>query len=340
MGDSMERFALSRRAMLAGLAAGCAAAALEWPALAKDKAPEVPFGFKFTGHNGQLLRAPAFAVPSYQITFFTAHQSTAQADIGVRSRLTATLVGVGDQKMRELTDAACADLKAQFAAAGIALLPADQVKAAVIAGGSKLSPDNRDVKNIRSGITIGKSVRKAYVAYGASDAPMIDGLHEATATGAGGILSSWGAKNKLGDATKALNAALFMPSLVIDFADSDAKNGRDFLGRKRAMTSTDLGFTVASTSRINLSTAMNKGYAVTPGAMYLTRDYRVDTPFAQPVAGESLSSIGQADSSYLPEESAKGTLVSVDLPAWEGLVKQAYTAFNAALVAEVKKAQK
>lgn len=335
----MNDFAVSRRAWLGGLAAGCALAAFEGPAFAA-KEKEAPFGFKFLGGTGQLFRAPAFAIPSYQITFFTAHQSTAVADVGVRSRLTATLVGVSDAKMRALTDAAHADLKAQFAAAGISLLPADKVKAAVLAGGSKLSPDNRDVKTIKGGITIGKSIRKAYVAYGAAEAPMIDGLHEATATGAGGILSSWGAKNKLGDATKALNAVLFMPSLVIDFADSDAKSGRDFLGRKRAMTSTDLGFTVASTSRINLSTAMGDGRFVTPGALFLSKDYRVDTPFANPVDGASLSAMGQADSSYLPEESAKGTLVSVDLPAWEGLVKQAYTAFNAVLVAEVKKAQK
>ena len=335
----MTEFAVSRRQWIAGLAAGCAFVALERPAFAA-KENEAPFAFKFTGQTGQLLRAPAFAVPSYQITFFTAHQSTSVADVGVRSRLTATLVGVGDEDMRALTDAAHADLKAQFAAAGIELLPAEQVKAAVVAGGSKLSPGNRDVKTIKGGITIGKSIRKAYVAYGAAEAPMIDGLHEATATGAGGILSSWGAKNKLNDATKALNAVLFMPSLVIDFADSDAKSGRDFLGRKRAMTSTDLGFTVASTSRINLSTAMGGGRFVSPGAMFLTRDYRVDTPFAKPVDGASLSAVGQADSSYLPEESAKGTLVSVDLPAWEGLVRQAYQAFNAVLVAEVKKAQK
>jgi hypothetical protein len=334
----MTGFAISRRQWLAGLAAGCAVAALEWPALAKD--PEVPFGFKFSGFSGQMLRAPAFAIPSYQVTFYTAHQSTAQADIGVRSRLTASLTGITDQQLRALTDAAHADLKAQFAAAGISLLPQEQVTAAVVAGGSKLAPGNSEVKNIRGGISIGGSVRKAYVALGATEAPMIEGLHRATATGAGGILSRFGAQNELGDATKALNAVLFMPSLVIDFADSDAKNGRDFLGRKRAMVSTDLGFTISSVSKVSLSTAMNRGYAVTPGTMILTKDYRVDTPFAAVGTKDSLSVIGQAYSSYIPEEAEAGTLIAIDSPAWEALVKQAYTAFNAAIVAEVKKAQK
>jgi len=334
----MTGFAISRRQWLAGLAAGCAAAALEWPALAKDE--EAPFGFKFSSFTGQMLRAPAFAIPSYQVTFFTAHQSTAQADIGVRSRLTATLTGITDQQLRSLTDAAYADLQAQFAVAGIELLPQEQVAAAVVAGGSKLAPGNAEVKNIRNGLAIGGSVRKAYVALGATEAPMIEGLHRATATGAGGILSRFGAQNELGDTTKALNAVLFMPSLVIDFADSDAKNGRDFLGRKRAMVSTDLGFTISSVSKVSLSTAMNKGHAVTPGTMSLTKDYRVDTPFAAVGTAESLSVVGQAYSSYLPEEAEAGTLIAVDSPAWEALVKQAYTAFNAALVAEVKKAQK
>jgi hypothetical protein len=335
----MDISRVSRRVLLAGVAAGCAAAAFEFPALAA-KQTEAPFGFKFLGYSGQNLRAPAFAIPSYQVTYFTSHQSTAQADIGVRSRLTATLIGLTDKQLRALTDAAHADLKAQFAAAGIALVPDAQVQAAVVAGGTKLAPGNAEVKDIRGGIAIGGSVRKAYVALGATGAPMIEGMHRATATGAGGILSRFGAQNQLGDATKKLNAVLFMPSLVIDFADSDAKNGRDFLGRKRAMVNTDLGFTVAMTSKVSLSTAMNRGYAVTPGTMILSKDYRVETPFAAVGTKESLSAVGQAYSSYLPEESEKGTLIAIDPPAWEGLVRQAYTAFNAAIVAEVVKAQK
>ncbi len=335
----MTEFALSRRALLGGLAAGCAAVALEWPAFAA-KDPEVPFGFKFSGFSGQMLRAPAFALPSYQVTFFTAHQSTAQADIGVRSRLTATLTGITDQQLRALTDAAYADLKAQFAAAGIALLPQEQVTAAVVAGGSKLAAGNAEVKNIRGGISIGGSVRKAYVALGATEAPMIEGLHRATATGAGGILSRFGAQNELSDATKKLNAVLFMPSLVIDFADSDAKNGRDFLGRKRAMVSTDLGFTISSVSKVSLSTAMNKGYAVTPGTMILTKDYRGGHAVRRGRHG-GIAVGGRPGLFELPAgRERKGTLIAVDAPAWEGLVRQAYTAFNAAIVAEVKKAQK
>jgi hypothetical protein len=334
----MSNVGVLRRTMFAALVGGCVAASFGSPALAQAGAAAFPL--KLSGFTDQMLRAPNFAIPSYKITFFTSHQSTAQADVGIGSRLTATLTGLSDQSLRELTEAAYADLKAQFAAAGITLLPAEQVQSAVNAGGSKMAPGNAEVKDIRNGITIGKSVRKAYVAFGAAEAPIIEGLHSATATGAGGLLSRFGAQNQLGDVTKKLNAVMMMPSLVLDFADSDAKNGRDFLGRKRAMVSTDLGFTVSSTSRVDLSTAMNNARAVTPGQMFLTKDYRSDSPFASVGTKDSLSAIGQAYSSYLPEESEKGTLIAINLPQWEALVRDAYTAFNAALVAEIKNARK
>ena len=173
---------------------------------------------------------------------------------------------------------------------------------------------------------------------------MIYCIHSATPMVACGILSSFGANNRLADATKKLNAVLLSPSLVIDFADSDARTGRDFLGRKRAMTSSDIGFTVAATSRVALSTAMSGGRFVTPGQMSLTKDYRVATPFATVATGEgavrALSVATVTDSNYNVQETARGDVVAVDPAAWEALVREAYRAFNAAIVAEVKKAQR
>lgn len=337
----MNHFKVSRRVAFSAVLAGCAGLAFHAAGVAQGGPA---YDFKFTGYSGQNLRAPAVAIPSYQLTFFTAHQSTAVSDVTVRSRLTATLAGVSEQQMRSLTEEAYADFKSQLAAAGFTPLPASEVQAAVVASGSKQAPDNREIKGISSGITIGKSIRKAYAAFGAAEAPMIDGQHSATPPGAGGILSSFGAANKLGDATKKLNAVMLSPSLVIDFADSDAKNGRDFLGRKRAMTSSDIGFTIASTSRVGLSTAMNNGRAVTPGNMLLSKDYRTDKPFATVATGEgavrALSVATVTDSNYNVQETARGDVVAVDVAAWEPLVRDAYRAFNAAIVAELKKAQK
>jgi hypothetical protein len=336
-GTAMLNF--SRRTVLA-LAAG-AALTIGAPLIAQTG---IAFPFKFSGFTGQQLRAPAIAVPSYQVTFFTAHQSTAVSDVAVRARLTATLAGVDEARMRALTEEAYADLKAQLAAAGIDLLPADKVKAAITAGGSRLAPGNAEIKGIGGGITIGKSVRKVYAAFGAADAPLIEGLHSPTPMGAGGILKSFGASSNLNAATKSLNAVLIMPSLVIDFADSDAKTGRDFLGRKRAMTSSDIGFTVAGTSRVSLSTAMSGGRFVTPGMMALSKDYRSDRPFATVATGEgavkALSVARVTDSNYTIHDTARGDVVNIDPAAWEPLVREAYRAFNASIVAEVKKAQK
>jgi hypothetical protein len=125
---------------------------------------------------------------------------------------------------------------------------------------------------------------------------------------------------------------------------SIAPIGRDFLGRKRAMTSSDIGFTVAATSRVALSTSSADGRFVTPGQMTLSRDARVATPFATVATGEgavrALSVATVTDSNYNVQETARGDVVAVDPPAWEALVRDAYRAFNAAIVAEVRKAQR
>src|SRR6187549_3939252 len=51
--------------------------------------------------------------------------------------------------------------------------------------------------------------------------------------------------------------------------------------------------------------------------MMLSKDCRVDTLLAASASVEALSSIGRAESSYLPEDGERGTLIAVDVPAWE-----------------------
>lgn len=340
--ESMKDHAFSRRAVMAGLAAGCAAIAFEMPLLAQAGAAAFPF--KFSGYAGQNLRAPALGIASYQLTFFTAHQSTAVGSIEARSRLTVTLAGVDEADMRALTEEAYADLMTRLGAAGFAPLAAADLKAAITADGTVFAPDNRDFKGIGGGITIGKSVRKAYVAFGAKDAPLIDGLNSPVPGNSMGMLGAFGKAGKLSGPAKRLKAVLLSPSLVIDFANSDAKTGSDFLGRKKAVASSDLGFTVVSSSRIGLMTASADGRFTTPGGMALTKDYRVSTPFATVAVGEgkvrALSVKSVTDSNYSIQDTARGDVVEVDLAVWKGLVRDAYQAFNAALVAELVKAKK
>lgn len=337
MGESV----VSRRAVLAGFAAGCAAIAIQMPLLAQDTAA---FPFKFSGFIGQQLRAPALAIPSYQLTFFTMHQSTAVGSIEARSRLTVTLAGVDEADMRALTEEAFADLMTRLGAAGFTPLPPAEIKAAIEASGMAYAPDNRDFKGIGAGITIGKSVRKAYVAYGAREAPLIEDLNALVPGNSLGVIGGLGKLNKLSGPSKKLKALLITPSLVIDFANSDAKTGSDFLGRKKAVSSSDVGFTVVSSSKAGLMSPSNDGRFTTPGGMNLTKDYRAATPFATVAVGEgkvrALSVKSVVDSNYSVNDTARGDVIVVDPVVWKGLVRDAYQAFNAGIVAELVKAKK
>ena len=337
----MDKHVFSRRAVMAGFAVGCAAIALEMPLLAQGAAA---FPLKFSGFVGQQLRAPALAIPSYQLTFFTAHQSTAVGSIEARSRLTVTLAGVDEADMKSLTEEAYADLKTRLGAAGFTPLPAAEIKAAVEASGTAYAPGNRDFKGIGAGITIGKSVRKAYVAFGAEDAPLIEDLNAVVPGNSLGVIGGLGKLNRLSGPAKKLKALLITPSLVIDFANSDAKTGSDFLGRKKAIASSDLGFTLVSSSKAGLMSPSNDGRFTTPGNMILTKDYRVATPFATVAVGEgkvrALSVKSVVDANYSVNDTARGDVIEVDPIVWKGLVRDAYQAFNVAMVAELVKAKK
>ena len=67
------------------------------------------------------------------------------------------------------------------------------------------------------------------------------------------------------------------------------------------------------------------------------------TPFATVATGEgavrALSVATVVDSNYIKQDTARGDAVVVNLPVWEGLVRQAFKDYNAAIVAEFKKAR-
>jgi hypothetical protein len=337
----MDKLVFSRRAVMAGFAAGCAAIAIEMPLLAQGAAA---FPFKFSGFIGQQLRAPALAIPSYQLSFFTAHQSTAVGSIEARSRLTVTLAGVDEADMKALTEEAFSDLKTQLAAAGFTPLPSAEVRAAIEVSGAAYAPGNRDFKGIGGGITIGKSVRKAYVAFGAKEAPLIEDLNSVVPGNSLGVIGGLGKLNQLSGPAKKLKALMIAPSLVIDFANSDAKTGSDFLGRKKAIASSDVGFAVVSSSKVGLMTPSSDGRFTTPGSMALTKDYRVTTPFATVAVGEgkvrALSVKSVVDANYSINDTARGDVIEVDPVVWKGLVRDAYQAFNAGIVAQLVKSKK
>ena len=328
----------TRRALLAA-----AALALACGAAGSATAGPEAFPVKLTGFSGQNLKGGPIGVPAYQIAFFTSHQGTAVGGVLTKSRLTTTIAGVPEATMRRLVDEAHADLTARLTAAGLPTVNEEALRAAVAGSGVETYPNNAQVVPIGAGITIGASVKKGYVAFGAGKAPAIRGLHDpGSPTGFAGM-GALAVNNRLGAAAKAQKAVLVMPSVVVDFAKTDAKGGRDFMGRESADVSSRLGFSLAGVSQASLLTASPDGRFTTPGMMRLGKDLPSATPFGHVETGagavRALSVKTVTDSNYIDQEAARGDAAVIDLPVWEGLVRDAYQAFNAAVVAEFVKAR-
>jgi hypothetical protein len=326
---------LNRRAL-----AACLAAALLAPAAAQAQT----FPVKFIGGHKALFGAPAVGISSYQIAFITSQQGTASGGVTTKSRLTTTLANVPEETMRRLADEAYADLKAQFAAAGVTLLDEKAVQDALAKTTIERQPNNAEITRIGPTITIGKGVKKSYAAFGAAAAPALKGLHNPAAAGGIGAAMAIASINKLAPAARANNASFISPSLVIDFGQTEAAAGRDFLGRESASVSSQLGFGVSQTSNVAIYASMNNGRGGVPGGLSLAKDVTVKTPFATVATGEgavrALSVATVVDSNYIKQDTARGDAVVVNLPVWEGLVRQAYKDYNAAIVAEYRKYQK
>lgn len=327
----------TRRQAIGGLLAGSALLAFAPAALAQG------YDIRFVGYSGGQLKTLPIAISSYQLTFFTQHQATASGSVEAKARLTTTLAGLDEPQLRRLTDAAHADLLARLAAAGIATAPVDQVRAAMATAGVQLQPDNAEFKAAGGGITIGKSIRKGYAAFGATDAPMIAGLHNPQPTtgfgGMGRMLGAFSAAGKVGGAARALKIIVLAPSLVLDFAKSDARSGGG-----SALVTNDLQFTLAATSAVTVMSSSADGRFATPGAMRVTKDHVSRAPFATLATGEgavrALSTGGTwTDRNFNTQSSVRGDAAVIDKTAWETLVREAYGAFNGAVVAAIVKAR-
>jgi hypothetical protein len=274
------------------------------------------------------------AIPAYHVTYITQQQGTAVASIGARSRLNLVLEGADDAVLQALADEAHADLVAQFKAAGFDVLPDAEARA--LTAGVEAVPNNRDVVAVGPSITIGKSVKIGWTAMGARGAPMLKPFHNpASPTGALGF-SAFGATQKLGAAAKAADAAAVVPSMLVDFADMEAKPGVNFLGRPSAGVSAALRFGLRATSGATVVSAHERGPAFA-GSWRLDKDLNLIGDFAAVQEGAAGVRVGsmtaQADSNHVVKDRARGDAVVLNLPVWQGLVRDAYRAYNAALVA-------
>ncbi|MDP3659069.1 hypothetical protein [Phenylobacterium sp.] len=312
--------------------------------LAAGQADAETFPVKLTPTFAQLFKGHTkVGIPTYHLNFVTSQQATAVAGIGARTRLAMVLAGVDETTMRRLADEAYADLRKQFEAAGIPVLSAEETAALVDGAGMERIPGNVDKGGGGPGITIGKSLKRGYVTYGPSAAPALAAYRTmGSPLGVTGFASI--GTGKMAMPAWNLDANLVSPSLTIDFAQMEASTGSDFLGRAKASTSGNVAFIIRQGSTVSILNPMNKGYGAAPGAMRPDKDVISDEVFATleeggaPVRVGSMTAI--ADDNYQMVARARGDAVVVNLPVWEGLVRDAYRDYNAAIVSVAVKIMK
>jgi hypothetical protein len=293
-----------------------------------------------SGSMGPLLRGmPNVAIPAYHVTFITQKQGTAVGSITARTRLNTVLAGVDEALMRRLADEAHADLVAQLTAAGVPVLP--DAAARALASGVAAVPGNGDVAEVGAGVTIGRSLRNGYAAYGAQAAPLLAPFHDPKALEGAAPMAAMaimGAANGMGRAARAAGAAAIVPAITIDFVDMDARSTS-----RTANVDAAVSFALRAPSG---ATVIGQG-ASGPGyfqAVRMSRDVRWADGFAR--VDEGAAGVRQGsmtatpDRNFVMRDRARGDLIEADPEVWAGLVRQAYRAFNAALTAEIVKARR
>jgi len=267
----------------------------------------------FKGFNSVVL-------PTYNLTFITASQATAVGG-GARARLNKVMVGVNEAKMRQLADEAHADLRAQFVAAGIPVA-SDEVAAAMVATNAiPLQPGNRAVINASGGITINTSVRQSSITVGATAAPMLASYAPPV-----NVMALTPINNRLPkgqpDGTMAV-----IPTLVLDFANvgAEVSSGRN----NTASAGGDAAFSIRGVaSGTFFAKVFNGGKNVF--AFYIRPES--DSALATPFGLDAIGAASVMPMSPMGEAVARGDAVVINVPVWEGLVRNAYKSHNASIV--------
>lgn len=328
----MNRMVWTRR----GLIAGAAALALAAKEALAQVAP-----IKLMGSAGPFFKERSkVAVSSYSVTFIIQQQATAAATIGVRSRLNTVLAGVDEATFKRLTNEAYADFCDQLKAAGFDVLDAEAAKA--VLAGAELLPGNRDVKAVQPGVTIGKSVKKGWASFGADAAPIVKALHNPSAAAGGpmagfGAMGAAGVAGKLGQNAKAQDAVLIVPSLTFDYINMEASAGSGLTGAfARADGKPVFHLDMASGCSFIGAGKAGPGYMQ---GVHLSKNVESKVAFAEVKEGAAgVRELSFVDA-FATGKASRGDAVVVDLPVWEGLVREHAKAFNAALVAFAVKAR-
>lgn len=322
---------LTRRALSTAALALCLTAAPLAAAHAE------PLTVQMTGQHRQLLTGQRYALATYHLNFVTSQQATSVMSIGSRARLAMVLQGVDEATLRRLTNEAYEDLRAQMQAAGLTLVSPEETRAMTAAAGVRELPGNVEVAGIGPGITVGSSIRRGWVTMGPDAAPALQPL--ATMRGQMSQIAAISALGGFNRTPDSADLVVLAPSLVIDFARMQAARGGMFGGA--ASTSGQVGFGILAESKVTVQKPAGRNGIGTPGGFGPRGDVWSNTPFAEVIQGGAAVRAGVSfsdtvDENYQAVARARGDAVVVNLPVWEGLVRDAYRGYNAGIVAAIQ----
>ena len=325
---------------------GLGAIALGATAALPPAAHAETFAIQMMGQHRGVLRGAGFAIPTYHVNFVTSQQATSVASISARTRLAVVMVGPDQALMRRLTNEAYADLRSQMTAANLALVSIEQTRAMTRASGMAELPGNVEIAGIGPGITIGSSLRKGWATFGPDAAPALSPLLSMRGAGQTGFaaMGAIAAMNALGPVARQpqmVDKVAFAPSLVLDFARLEARRPGLFGGA--ASAGGNIAFSVLAASKVTAHKPAPRGPG-TPGGFAPREDVFSPTPFAEVVEGGAAVRGGPSfsdtvDENYQAVARARGDAVMINVPVWEGLVRDAYRSYNAAIVEAIRSMQ-
>lgn len=315
--------------------AAIAAVAMTWaaPAAAQE------FPIKMSGqHSGLFKGRSKIAIPSYSINYIIAQKASASGGVSVKARSTTILGGIDEATMRRMADEAFADLKGQMTAAGLPLASDAEAASVISSSGTALAPGNMH-RGGDGGIVIGKGIKKQFVSFGASAAPLTELFQPGGKVGGLAALGKIGSTNKLNRPGEAIDATLIFPSMTVDFAESEVSVSRTLAGGKRASASSEVQFAIRTASPVHVQNPAMRGIG-TPGAFSPAKDASTDIAFATVEGASEASSRTNWGSLFDDGMVKSSSLVMADRAKWTELVRAAYRSYNAAIVAAIKQVRK
>jgi hypothetical protein len=292
-----------------------------------------------SGGTRVLKNRPRIVVPGYSLAFIQGASASAFAggaglDTNARRTKIATrLVGFADDMATALADEAHADLVRQLQAAGF-----EVVDLASLQASERLRSLPRHGVAVGGQGVIDSRATKAWVVYGPRALPPIKG--HAFEQGMGAIAAS-GALLAFGKASQELDAIVVAPRLMIDYIDMESSGRRTYSGS--ASVDADLRFAINPVSRVDFVWGNERGGAM-PG-WFTTKGAASPQPF-----GILAQTDDRSDSVALHNALAttgfgsfyRQSLVydaEVSPKRYAALTRSAFQGFNAALVAEIRKAR-